>query len=109
MMTLKLPWLAELVRYLVPNLKMILDKKSIHIKLLYDTHSAFRVKLFEKQLSMQEVFEECAHRIVSNDPLFASLLDEIVENKKNKQLKQLYSSDAESIYDVIDDASPLKE
>ena len=88
---------------------MILDKKSIHIKLLSDTHSAFRIKLLEKKLSMQEVFEECAHRIVTNDPLFVELLDEIVVNKKEKQLKQLYSSDAESIYDAIGDASPLKE
>jgi len=88
---------------------MILDKKSIHIKLLHNTHSAFRIKLLEKQLSMQEVFEECACRIVSNDPIFADLLSEIVVNKKNKQIKQLYSSDAESIYDAIDNVSPLKE
>ena len=88
---------------------MILDKKSIHIKLLSNTHSAFRIKLLEKQLSMQEVFEECAHRIVTNDPVFVELLNEIVENKKQKHLKQLYSSDADSIYDAIGDDSPLKE
>ena len=88
---------------------MILDKKSIHIKLLSDTHSRFRVKLLEKQLSMQEVLEECALRIVSNDPIFTELLDEIVENKKNKHIKQLYGSDAESIYNTIDDISPLKD
>ena len=91
------------------HFKMIPDKKSIHIKLLSNTHSAFRIKLLEKQLSMQEVFEECAHRIVTNDPIFVELLNEIIENKKQKHLKQLYSSDADSIYDVIGDDSPLKE
>lgn len=88
---------------------MIIDKKSIHIKLYSNTHAAFRIKLLEKQLTMQEVFEECVQRIVTNDPLFVELLEEVVINKKEKQLKQLYSSDAESIYDVIGDDSPIKE
>ena len=91
------------------HFKMIPDKKSIHIKLLSDTHAAFRIKLFEKKLSMQEVFEECAHRIVTNDPLFVELLGEIIVNKKERQLKQLYSSDADTIYDAIGDDSPFKD
>ena len=84
-------------------------KKSIHINLNKDTHAEFRMALFKRGLSMQEVFEFLALKIVDADEILTKFLDEIEYNKKNRaSAKQVNSTDAESIFDAIEQQNPLE-
>jgi hypothetical protein len=84
-------------------------KKSVHVNLNKDTHAEFRMALFRRGLSMQEVFEFLAIKVVDEDETLAKFLDEIEYNKKNKGgAKQVNSTDAESIFDVIEQQNPLE-
>lgn len=82
-------------------------KKSVHINLTKSTHAGLRIELFERGLSMQEVFNALASAICEGDPDLHRMLDEIEVKKKEKSIKQVTNSDAESIFNVIEDQSPL--
>jgi hypothetical protein len=83
---------------------VITNRKCIHVKLLQDTHSNLRIELFKRKLSIQEVFEELAQRLTTGDPVIIDILDELIENKKNKKIKQLSEADANSIFDAIENS-----
>jgi mevalonate kinase len=85
------------------------NRKDVHITLLRDTHAALRIMLFKYKVSMREVFEEMAMRIVNEDPDMLQILDEIYENKKQKKIKKLSESDAKSLYEVIQGSSPFSD
>jgi len=80
-------------------------KKSMHFNIMRETHSSLRIKCFEKRLSMQEVFSEVAQRIAAGSPDMMSLLDDISEKKRNKTIKKLSKTDAESIYNIIENVN----
>lgn len=84
-------------------------RRGIHVKLLPDTRNAFRVLCLQRGLSMQEVFEELAQRMIMDDPYMLKLLDDLVESKREKVYRQLSQTDAASLYDMIERESVLKE
>ena len=71
------------------------------------THSELRTELFHRHLSMQEVFDNLAVLIVEKDVYLCNILDKIEDEKRNKQIKKLRSSDAESIFQEIEKDSPF--
>ncbi len=79
-------------------------KKSVHINLMLPTHGAFRSRLLEKGITMQDALEECAIRISRNDPYMERMLDDIVDKKINGEL-QIAAKEAESLYRLINDKS----
>jgi len=87
-------------------------RKSIHINMTKDTHAALRIKLFEKKLSMQEVFESLAVKIVEGDSYMQNFLTICQKMKQEKNINKFTPTDAESIYEVIanlDSALPNEE
>ena len=83
-------------------------RKSIHINLTKDTHAALRINLFKRGLSMQEVIEALSISIVDGDSYLNNLLDKIEYNKKNRvTVKKINTTDAESIFEAIEDENPL--
>jgi hypothetical protein len=82
-------------------------RKGIHIALMEDTHAGLRIKLFEKKLSMQETFEELAQLIAAGDPRLMRIIDGIVDRKKNRTVRSLSNTDAQTLLDVIDRESPF--
>lgn len=50
---------------------------------------------------MQETFDHLASLICENDPDIVDKLDELEILKRNKQLSQVKSSDADTLYDLI--------
>jgi len=80
-------------------------RKSIHVKLLTETHAAFRIELIKKKLSMQEVFEDFAQRVVRGDGFAHRVLDTISRKKRERHIERLSETDAESIFDAIEDQS----
>ena len=85
------------------------SKKSVHFNLSKESHAAFRIACFERGLSMQEVVEEFTQRILIKHPHMIKLLDEVVENKKNKTQKRFSKTDVESIFNILEESDPLKE
>ncbi len=89
---------------------MELDRrKSVHIKLLSDTHANFRIMSFKLKLSMQEMFEEFAQQVIAEDPKVMKILQECSDRKKEKLVKKLSKSDASTILDIIDSESPFAQ
>ena len=88
------------------------DKKCIHIKLNKETHTALKILLFEKKMSMQEVFEEFAVHLVEQTSSGKKVLKS-VSNKKmeaflegrkrliRKSPEKMGDVDIDSLYDVI--------
>ena len=78
-------------------------RKSIHVKLYTETHAAFRIELIKKKLSMQEVFEDFAQRVVRGDGFAHRVLDTVAKRKRERHIEKLSDTDAESIFDAIED------
>lgn len=74
-----------------------------------DTHSALRAKLFKHNVTMQDLFEECARLVVSETSKGQNIVDSIVNRKIKeaisgvKKKKQIIVSDmeAEALYNMI--------
>jgi len=58
---------------------------------------------------MQEMFEEFAQRVITEDPKVMKILDELSERKKEKLVKKLSKSDASTLLDIIDSESPYSQ
>jgi len=85
-------------------------KKSVHINLTKATHAEFRVLLFRKGLSMQEVFENIAVKLVEGDEYLNNLLGEFEYNKKMRPLeKKIGKIDSDSIFEAIEQNNPIGE
>ena len=56
---------------------------------------------------MQEVFENLAILIVEKDPYISNILNLIQENKRDKKIKSLRKSDADSIFQAIESDNPF--
>jgi len=84
-------------------------KKTIHFTITRESHSKLRIACFNKRLSMQEIFEEISQRIAAESPDMAKLLDELSQKKKEKVIKKLSKTDAESLFNLIEAENPLSE
>lgn len=77
-------------------------KKSIHVKLLDSTHTALRIQSFRLKLSVQEMMEELAQRIVIEDPVIMGVLQDLAKRKRDKDYRRFSEIDAETIYELIE-------
>ena len=87
----------------------LVRKKSVHFNLLTETHAEFRVLAFRKKLSMQEIAEGLISRLANGDPALVKIVDQIAKDKYNKELRKVVGTDADSIFDVIEDQDPFRE
>jgi predicted KAP-like P-loop ATPase len=87
--------------------KLLSSKKSVHINLEKETHAGMRSILFNADLTMQDFFAACAHRLASEDNRFIRMLDEIKEDKQNKTLEKISADDIERIFDILESESPV--
>ena len=93
----------------IPTTKLIdfTAKKSIHVNMTKDAHAALRIACLKRSLSIQEVFEEFGQLIGAEDPTITEMLEDLAMRKRNKIIRQLSASDAESIFDLIEMDNPL--
>lgn len=77
-------------------------KKSIHVKLLTTTHTSLRIQSFRLKLSIQEMIEELAQRVIMEDPAVMTILHDLTKRKRDKEYKRVTSIDADAIYDMIE-------
>lgn len=95
---------------------LFIDKKCVHVKLDKDTHSALRAKLFKHNVSMQDLFEECARMVASETSKGQSIVESIVSRKikeamsgvKKKRPIIINEMDADTLYSMINDSTEIK-
>tara|TARA_Y100000592_G_C5203569_1_gene191673 strand:- start:135 stop:425 length:291 start_codon:yes stop_codon:yes gene_type:complete len=85
------------------------SKKTIHFTLTREAHAGLRIACFKAKLSMQEVFEEIAQRIGSEAPEMVNFMSELSEMKRNKIIRKLSDTDAESLFNIIEQENPLAD
>lgn len=83
-------------------------RKSLHINLTRETHAALRITCFQNKLSMQEVIEELAIRVIEEDPYMLDMLHSLANKKRKNAISKIAKSDAESIFKVIEDSNPFE-
>jgi len=83
-------------------------RKSVHINLTRESHSALRMTSFKHHLSMQEIFEEVARQIIEEQPYMLELLNNLSDRKRTRAIEGFSSTDAESIFKAIEGENPLK-
>ncbi len=84
-------------------------KKTIHFTITRESHSKLRIACFNKRLSMQEIFEEISQRIAAESPDMIRLLEDLSQKKRDKTIKKLSKTDAESLFNLIEAENPLNE
>ena len=83
------------------------SKKTIHFNITREAHSQIRINCFRHRLSMQELFEEIGQRIASESPDILKIMKDLSIRKKEKIIKKLTKDDVESVFDIIQNESPL--
>jgi len=92
---------------------ILLDKKCVHIKLDKDVHTALRSKLFKHNVSMQDLFEECATLVATDNFRGQTIVELIVKRKinealtgKKKKRKEIVVSevDTDTLYNMINES-----
>lgn len=95
------------------------DRKSIHIKLSKESHAALREKLFKFGLTMQDVFEELAVLVLSDNSRADRLIQSIIRKKIKEQLdgpkknvshrRSMNEFDAETLYNLIEEGQEFDD
>jgi hypothetical protein len=76
-------------------------KRCIHINVSEEMHIAFKSLCAQKRLTMHEFLEECISRLVDGDEKFDSLAKDIQRQKRDKTIKRVTKTDADSVYRAI--------
>lgn len=95
---------------------ILADKKCVHVKLDKKTHTALRTALFKYNISMQDLFEECARLVATETSRGQTIVDSIVSRKikeaingvKNKKDVSYSDIDADALYNMINEISENK-
>jgi hypothetical protein len=91
---------------------LLQKKKCVHVKLSKETHSAFRAKLFEYGLSMQEAFDEFACLVAQSDSPATRIIEKLntrklkealrsAEEKKRMKESSFGELDSDTLYSMI--------
>jgi Mg/Co/Ni transporter MgtE len=94
------------------NKKTLIDfesKKTIHFNITREAHAQVRMNCFKHKLSMQELFEEIGQKIAAESPDIVKIMEDLSTKKRDRKIKSLSKSDAESIFSIIENENPLSE
>jgi len=92
---------------------LFISKKCVHIKLDKDVHTALRSKLFRHNVTMQDLFEECATMVATDAAKGQSMVEAIVRRKinealtgKKKKRKEIVVNevDTDTLYNMINES-----
>lgn len=84
-------------------------RRTLHFKLLPDTHAALRVLCVKEGISMQEFFEELAQLMVVDDSRLRGILRDLVKKKRQRYYEKLSVTDAESLFDILEEESAWQD
>ena len=94
---------------------VLFGKKCVHIKLDKETHFSLRAQLFKHDITMQDLFEECARLVATESSKGRSIVESIVKRKikaaiagpepKRNKVTIMGDLDADTLYNLINDES----
>jgi hypothetical protein len=64
-------------------------RKCIHVKISMEHFESFRLELFKRRLSMQEVFDEFASLIAQNDAMAIKFIERITVSKNRQKMEKI--------------------
>lgn len=73
-----------------------------------DTHAELRVLAFKKKLSMQAIIEGLVSRLVNGEPALTRMVEKMSEDKGKADLRKVIGTDAESVYDILENLDSIK-
>ena len=82
-------------------------RKSVHINLNEGVHTEFRIIAFQNKLSMQEIISFLVTKLVDKDPYLESMISDLMDNKKSKELDSLTNVESVDVFDEINKQSPF--
>jgi hypothetical protein len=83
-------------------------KKSVHINLSTETHSALRIVCFKYKITMQDLFDHFAQLIATDDTDAITIIDDLAVKKKKKSGHDISVVDVDSIFALIEQEKPEK-
>ncbi len=92
---------------------LFFHKKSVHVKLTKEVHTALREKLFKHGITMQDLFHEAAEMVLLEGPKSDKLLEKISKKKllitlekvNRQQNMQLGELDSDTLYNLLEDSN----
>lgn len=90
------------------QIQKVVNNKTIHFELAGQVHRKLRASLFLKELSMQAFFRMIAEKFINDDQYIHQLVNERVDEIKEKKLDKLRDIDEKDLYDAIEKNSPFK-
>jgi len=79
----------------------------MHISLTKEAHTGFKIMCTKFDLSMQQVFEECANLISEEDSYMIRMLERLKSTRFEKKIKKLTSSEKDDIYSLLENNNPF--
>lgn len=64
-------------------------------------HIAFKLRCVKEKLTMHEFLEECISRLIDGDETIEDLAKELQRQKREKTIKRVTRTDADSVYRAI--------
>lgn len=77
-------------------------KKSLHFNISRSSHSSLRIACFKNGITMQDFFEEVSQLVEAESPVMLTIMEDISEKKRNKQIEKFSKTDEESLYTIIE-------
>jgi hypothetical protein len=95
----------------IPPKKEKSKRKCVHMRLYNEIYYGLRGELYNKKLSLQELFQELSFLLIKGDPRIESVVQDIINKKKLKAKGRLVYSgdpnygecDPDTIYDLIEE------
>lgn len=99
----------------------ILKTKNVHVKLGKETHIAFKTRLMQHDVSMQEAFEAFARAVAADESQAINIIKRLVRNHIKAELasvgirptpphkrkpQPLDELDVDTMYDLINEGEP---
>ena len=78
------------------------NRKSLHFNIKGTSHSSLRIECFKRNITMQDFFNEISELVESESPVIMSIMEDLSERKRNKQIEKLSKTDEESLYNLIE-------
>jgi len=91
------------------QVKKIINNKTIHVEFPGELHKKLRTKLFLDEMSMQKFFRLMAEKYVNDDFYLKELVNERIDELKNKKVNNLKDINEKDLYSAIEENSPFKK
>lgn len=91
---------------------LFFHKKSVHVKLTKEVHTLLREKLFRHGITMQDLFQEAAEMVLTDNIRSEKLLEKIskkklqasIEKISRSQSAQLGELDSDTLYNLLEES-----